>query len=109
MHREATTENLTENVPKLSESHWEIMGIQNRQLASKAKELRFIANNVEMLISAMYKKAEDSRIGYADRNHLTLWRGSDIDYSMRSTNNSGCVFHIVQEQVKAELMNVEDE
>ena len=70
----------------LSETHWEILGIQNSQLRSKAKELRFIAKNVERIIELMYQRAEESREGYAERDAYNLWRGHSIDTYVMRTN-----------------------
>ena len=88
---------------ELSEIHQEILAIQTRQLAQKARELRFIATHVEKLISAMYEKAEESRIGYAERDAYNLWRGSNIDFSMKATNHPNEVFHTVEKEVAEEI------
>ncbi|MCW4027495.1 MAG: hypothetical protein NWE76_08440 [Candidatus Bathyarchaeota archaeon] len=68
----------------LSEKHWEIMGIQTAQLRAKAEELRFIAKHCDRMIELMFEKAEESRIGYAEKNAYNLWRGSDIDYYIKN-------------------------
>ena len=91
-----------ENAPRLSEKHWEIMGIQTAQLRAKAKELRFIAKHCERMIELMFEKAEDSRIDYAEKDAYSLWRGQDIDSYMRCTNwpASMSAYHAVQEEVQ---------
>ena len=88
---------------ELSEKHQQILAIQTSQLAQKARELRFIATHVEKLIEAMYEKADESLIGYAERDAYSLWRGSSIDFAMRATNNRNEIFHIVEEQVAEEI------
>jgi len=91
-----------ENAPKLSEKHWEIMGIQTAQLRGKAKELRFIARHCERMIELMFERAEISRNGYAERDAYSLWRGQDIDSYMMRTNwpASMSAYHAVQEEVQ---------
>ena len=91
-----------ENALQLSERHWEIMAIQNRQLASKARELRFIAKNYQRIIELMYEKAENARKGYSERDAYNLWRGSDIDNYVRRTNwpASESAYHTVKDEVK---------
>ena len=79
--------------------HEEIGEIQIRQLAEKEAELRFIAENVDRLIEAMYEKAEESRVGYYGRDAYDLWRGQSIDYSMRHTNNTNELYYKVQQEV----------
>ena len=91
-----------ENAPKLSEKHWEIMGIQTAQLRAKAKELRFIAKHCDRMIELMFEKAEESRIGYAEKDAYNLWRGNDIDSYMKHTNwpASMSAYTTVQEEVQ---------
>tara|TARA_R100000388_G_scaffold72066_1_gene52208 strand:- start:879 stop:1160 length:282 start_codon:yes stop_codon:yes gene_type:complete len=85
----------------LSEKHWEILGIQNAQLRSKAKELRFIAKNAERIIELMYQRAEESRDGYAERDAYNLWRGHSIDtYVMRTNWDPDLsAYHTVEQEV----------
>lgn len=86
---------------KLSQRHWEILGIQNHQLKLKARELRFIAKNAERIIELMYLKAEESREGYAERDPYNLWRGGDIDQYVMKTNWSPEIsaYHKVEQEV----------
>jgi hypothetical protein len=79
--------------------HAEILEIQIKQLAEKEAELRFIAENVDRLIEAMYEKAEESRVDYSHRDAYDLWRGQSIDYSMRHTNNTNELYYKVQQEV----------
>ena len=91
-----------ENAPVLSEKHWDIMGVQTAQLKAKAKELRFIAKHCDRIIELMYEKAEESRIGYAERDAYDLWRGHNIDSYVRYTNWPASIsaYHTVQEEVQ---------
>ena len=92
----------TENTSKLSEKHWEIMGIQTAQLRAKAKELRFIAKHCERMIELMFEKAEESRIGYAEEDAYNLWRGTDIDHyiSSQQSERRSSYYTTVQEEVQ---------
>ena len=85
----------------LSEKHWEILGIQNNQLKVKAKELRFIAKNAERIIELMYLKAEESRVGYAEKDPYSLWRGQSLDsYVMKTNWGPGeSAYHKVEQEV----------
>ena len=83
----------------LTANHLEILAIQKGQLARKEQELRFIAANVDRLVEAMYERAEESKVGYANRNHLDLWRGNSIDFDMRNTGNRDTVYGIVMKEV----------
>ena len=91
-----------EKAPKLSEKHWEIMGVQTAQLRAKARELRFIAKHCERMIELMFEKAEQARIGYAEKDAYNLWRGNDIDSYMKHTNwpASMSAYTTVQEEVQ---------
>ncbi len=97
----STTTNEENQEVKLSEKHWEIMKIQNQQLHAKAKELRFIANNVERIIELMFVKGEESRVGYAEQDPYNLWRGNNIDSYVSRTNwlPSQSAYHTVESEV----------
>ena len=83
----------------LTANHLEILEIQKMQLARKEQELRFIAANVDRLHEPMYERAEESKVGYANRSHLDLWRGNSIDFDMKSTGHSDSVYEMVMKEM----------
>ena len=100
MKNEMTETRMTMNEGgEMSELHLEILAIQTGQLAQKERELRFIAANVDRLIEAMYEKAAQSRIGYAERDPYRLWRGDSICFDLRATGHKDLIFHTVEREV----------
>ena len=97
MNRKTTETKIDETT--LTAKHLEILKIQKYQLGSKEEELRFIAANVDRLVEAMYERAEESKVGYANRHHLDLWRGNSIDFDMKKTGHPDSVYEIVMKEM----------
>ena len=97
MNREITETKTDETT--MSEMHLQILEIQKMQLAGKERELRFIAANVDRLVEAMYERAEESRVDYANCDAYDLWRGNNIDFDLRATNHPNSVYHKVEREV----------
>ena len=97
MNREITETKTDETT--LSAKHLEILEIQKEQLASKEEELRFIAANVDRLVEAMSERAEESRVDYANRRYLDLWRGNSLDFDMSKTGHYDSVYEMVVKEV----------